>query len=303
MGEDTMTMIGENESTKLPPQQPVTPPDRPAEAPALGLYAILAIVAVLLILAAFIVRSANLAGLLLNLGTELAGAVVILILVERRLRPRDLQMLEAVAGSARRRLMILVSREARQMVTYARVLRGRLAVVAALPFYFERPTAESTLRAGAANGLLFLGRAGDGKTTLLHHLASETTVALERDPLHGAVPVVVALRRLDDREIIEQVFSELRKYSSIDEQTFRRLTATRLMCLFDGLDEVLDPPAVAAALAAFKKSFPATRLVVTSRSTLEPSVQEILQLQVATLPALSREESERLKDAYRRHYS
>src|SRR5215210_2439903 len=96
-----------NRPPALPAHQPVTPPETPVKPPSLALYAFLSGLSVLLIVAGFFATSEKLSGLLMNLATELLGAVI-LILVERRLRPQDIVFLQSATTSLQLRLLLLI---------------------------------------------------------------------------------------------------------------------------------------------------------------------------------------------------
>ena len=284
----------------LPAQQPVTPPETPVRLPSLTLYAVLIGLSVFLIAIGFAGVSDRVAGLLINVGTELLGAVIILILVERRLRPQDIVFLQSASTSLQLKLLLLLSRQARQLTAYARVLRARLDAVAALPVYLDRGALEEDVRAAARHGILVLARPGEGKTRLLHYIASKEAEALLRDPRRAKVPVVVGLDSVSRDDIAEHLFDEVRRYCSISAKTFRQLAAGRLLCLFDGLDEAADAHRVAADIAKFKQKYPAIEVVVTARGTLPMTIREQLDLDVMEMPRLSPQEQEKLIEAFRR---
>jgi hypothetical protein len=289
-----------NRPPALPAQQPVTPPETPVKLPSLALYAVLSGLSVLLIVGGFFASSDKLSGLLMNLATELLGAVIILILVERRLRPQDIVFLQSATTSLQLRLLLLISRQARQLTAYARVLRARIDAVAASPVYLDRGALEEDVRAAARRGILVLARPGEGKTRLLHYIASKEAEALLRDPRHAKVPIVIGLESVPRDDIAEHLFDEVRRYCSISAKTFRRLAEGRLLCLFDGLDEAADAHRVAADIAKFKQKYPAIEVVVTARGTLPMTVRQQLDLDVMEMPRLSPEEQERLVAAFRR---
>ncbi|HKR63335.1 MAG TPA: NACHT domain-containing protein, partial [Thermoanaerobaculia bacterium] len=273
--------------SQLPAQQPVTPPETPARPPSLALYGALTALSVALIVLAFLLGTGNWSSLLLNLATELLGAVIILILVERRLRPQDVVLLQSATTSLRLRLLLLTSRQARQLVAYARMLQTRLASVAIAPVYVERPEIEDDARAGAKHGILILGRFGEGKTTLLHHIAEKEANALLRDPKRAKVPVVLPLRTVSAGDVDEHVFGEMRRYCSLSAKTYRAVADDRLLCLFDGLDECADAHRLASDIAAFKSRHPRVEVLVTARANLPMSVRERLDLDVMEMPPLS----------------
>src|ERR1051325_9209107 len=123
---------------RLPPQPPAQPPPLPAvEPPSLLVYAGLVIAG----------------GVLISAGI---GAVIILIIVERRLRAAEV----TVIG---RRLLFVFSREARQLVSYATVLTDRITAISIRP-YMDRGAVEEQIleESGRGGGRSEEGRVGEG---------------------------------------------------------------------------------------------------------------------------------------------
>src|ERR1051325_1565109 len=142
---------------RLPPQPPAQPPPLPAvEPPSLLVYAGLVIAGGVLISAGIAASNERWAGLWLNLATELIGAVIILIIVERRLRAAEV----TVIG---RRLLFVFSREARQLVSYATVLTDRITAISIRP-YMDRGAVEEQIleESGRGGGRSEEGRVGEG---------------------------------------------------------------------------------------------------------------------------------------------
>src|SRR5437868_12625018 len=101
------------EIASLPSQPPISPPSLPAAPPSFSLYATLLLLAAIMITAAVVFGRADWAGLFVSLATNLIAAVIILLVIERRLRPSDAAALAALARIARGQVSLLFFRQAR----------------------------------------------------------------------------------------------------------------------------------------------------------------------------------------------
>src|ERR1044071_5143605 len=126
-----MSQLTEHAARGLGRQSDPEPPDYVApRPPTLVLYTILFAFALALVATAFLLDTEhlkeNLDGLLLNLATELLGAVLILLIVERRIRASEMRFLRALPGTTRETFSEWLSPEVRQVKTYARVFAAQL---------------------------------------------------------------------------------------------------------------------------------------------------------------------------------
>jgi hypothetical protein len=249
---------------RLPPQPPAQPPPLPAvEPPSLLVYAGLVIAGGVLISAGIAASNERWAGLWLNLATELIGAVIILIIVERRLRAAEV----TVIG---RRLLFVFSREARQLVSYATVLTDRITAISIRPYMDRGAVEEQILEESARGGVLVIGSGGAGKTTLLHQLALQTAAALIDRPRSAVIPVLLPMRFWSGENMERLVLRSVNRYARVSTRYLRNaLRSGRLLCLLDGFDEVARQQDAIRAIDKLRRSYPSVRIVATTRGDAE----------------------------------
>ncbi len=115
-----------------PPGYTAPPP------PSLLLYLGLLIFALVLLVVALGLGTQDWAGFLLNLSTEIIGAIIILLLVEHRLRSSDIQLLQSLPETTRYAVTDWILADTVVVRAYVRVLARRIES-AARPFYLPRP--------------------------------------------------------------------------------------------------------------------------------------------------------------------
>ncbi len=165
-------------------------PDKPAASSpsSIFLYLMLILFSTVLIFAAFSWSEPDWPSLMLNLSTEIIGAVIIILLVERRLRNQDILYLKGIQQGTRSALRLLFSHEMKEIKHYAEALSiGLLSVD--LRFYFPRPKAENS----KSMGIMISGAPGDGKSTVLHKVIQDQSLHIIKDPKHGKVPVLITV--------------------------------------------------------------------------------------------------------------
>jgi hypothetical protein len=229
------------------------------EPPSLLVYAGLLIAGGILIGLGFAAKDQTWAGLWLNLATELIGAVIILIIVERRLRAAEV----TVIG---RRLLFVFSREARQLVSYATVLTDRITAISIRPYMDRGTIEEQILEESAQGGVLVIGSGGVGKTTLLHQLAVMTATELIERPRSAVIPVLLPMRFWYGEELERLVLRSVNRYARVSPRYLRNaLKNGRLLCLLDSFDEVARPQEAVRAIDKLRRAYPAVRIVATTR--------------------------------------
>jgi hypothetical protein len=268
------------------PEPPDYTPPRP---PSLVLYAFLFAVALALAASAFFIDPQNLKqnadGLLINLATELLGAILVLLLVERRIRASEMRFLRALPGTTKQTFSEWLSTEVRQVKTYARVFAAQLDSVSP-PFYVPVSDLESEMDAGCARGFVLTGH--EGKSVQLQRLARR-----------ARVPVLVPVHKWQEGDAADVLRSTMQSYSNVSDRIFLRLlTAGRLMCLFDGLDDSVTPRETAERLRSFHEAYPSTPLIVSTKHTDESLLEDLPRIKMREL---SREEVERLVELRQRY--
>lgn len=261
--------------------------------PSLVLYASLLIFALILLVAAFTLKPADWAGFLINLSTEIVGAVIILILVERKFSTHELRRIRGLPATT---LFVFSSwfwRDSKELRAYAEIFSTQVKL-ASLPFYLSRPQIEAALAANRSDGLVLVGPSGIGKTTLLHYLVRLQVKEVLYKPRAARVPVLVPALMWSDSEVVEVLRATMQSFYPISDRVFNRLLRQgRLMCLFDGIDELLDPQTVVAKLKNFHRQYPRNPLIIASRPTSYEMFRE-LELERFDIPSLNEHDIQRL---------
>lgn len=290
--ESTISRLGRQPDPEPPPHVAATPPS-------LVSYACLLIFALLLMLLAFALKAADWPGFLLNLATEIIGAVIILILVERRLRDNELRFIQGIPGSTGSLLSTWFSGEVREVKDYVSVLSSRVQL-ASLPFYLSRPEVEAALEEKRSRGIVLIGVPGLGKTTLLHRLIRTQAKDVLKSPRKALVPVLVPVGRWNDGEIADVLRASVQDYYPIKERNFRRLLKRgRLLCVFDGVDELLNTTEIIEKLKGFRAEYPRNVLIISSRPLGYDAFEE-LGLERFEIPPLTEGELNKLIKLRRR---
>jgi hypothetical protein len=277
---------------RLGRQSDPEPPDyTPPRPPSLVLYAILFALAVALIASAFFIDSQNVDGLLINLATELLGAILILILVERRIRASEMRFLRALPGTTRETFSEWFSAEMRQVKTYARIFAAQLDSVSR-PYYLPVSDVESELLSNRAKGFVLVGQHGSGRSTQLHRLASRQLSEVLERPRKAHVPVLVPILKWESGDAADVLRTMMQSYSPVSDRVFRRLLkGGRLMCMFDGLDESPRLREVVEGLYRFHEAHPNAPLIISTRNAGEPFLEDLPRI---NMRELSREEVEQI---------
>lgn len=262
------------------------------QAPSLSLYIALVVIAGILILIAFSVQHPDWAGLSVNLATEIIGAVVILIIVDRRLRSSELQAIREYAESSSVRFASLFSPETRNTLLYAKALDIELQRIRPKP-YFERPGPDfESLLEKQPKGFLLCGDPGSGKSTLLQSIAIRQNENVIRRPQSERIPILFPMRLWTDGTLSDQIWKVARQYSKIKRERFYRwLESGRLVVILDGLDETPQPEVMLAKVKEFRARYPSISLVASCRSYFLSRATSFLDLQTVEVSNLTKDEA------------
>lgn len=268
----------------------VRPPEHlPSPAPSLVLYVVLLMSALALLAAALSLgqEQERWSGFLSNLATEIIGAVIILLLVEQRVRSSEMRFIRGLPKTTWGVILGLVSGEAAEEVrAYAGIFSAQLDR-SSPTFHLHRHGIEEELLARRSTGAVLVGRAGMGKTALMHELARVQAAEALKNPRKALVPVLVPARLWGDAEAADVLRQTMRKFYPLSDRTFERLlSGGRLLCLFDGIDEMRKPADAAERLKRFRALHPANGLFVSARPA-GSDVLESLGLEKIVLPPLT----------------
>jgi hypothetical protein len=232
-------------------------------------------------------------GFSLNLASEIVGAVVILVVVDRRLRARDIEAIHRAQASTRRGWSLMTSPQCREVCGFAGMLAMQLEKVKK-PYHLPRPWIEEMVDSVLEGGGVINGREGSGKTTLLHRAVLKRANDLMTDPRTGRVPVLVSGVRWEKGGAEDALFETMRSYYAVSGRVFRKLLAKgRILGVFDGIDESPDPAARFDAVRDFLQNHPGNRVVLSTRSPLDDRAKD-LGLKSVEVPVLNDEERKRV---------
>lgn len=270
-----------------PPEQVSAPP------PSLVLYVALIAIAAALLFASHASGGIDESGLFVNLASDIIGAVLILLLVEHRLRRRELSAIRHAPRTAGLYIAIAFSSRLREIVVYARVLAERLDAVAE-PHYLPRPALETALAERIETGAVLVGGASTGKSTLLQRLARKQAIEALRNPRSARVPVILAPRGWNQRTASEALFETMRSYCAVSAKTFWGLARRgRLLCVFDSVDEAFSPAARLEAIGEFRRTYPGNAVFLSTRPFPDGALEK-LGLPILDVPPLDPAEEARL---------
>jgi NACHT domain len=236
-----------------------------AHPPSLWLYGGLSLFALGLIVAAFKNRP-DWPGLFLNLATELFGAVIILLLVERRLRASEVHAVRALPRRAGVLVILFFSPRRRQLYQYTRTFLQRLDELVADKL--RRPEFDK-LHAKLTRGFVLFAGPGYGKTTWLQIAAADLAREHLNAPTRSRVPILFPLRRwLPDRSLEDALFEHINSFRRVSRRAFQSsLKRGELIGLLDGADEVWarHSPGFGSQFSDLRAHYPKVPWTVSSR--------------------------------------
>ncbi len=241
------------------PHPPISTPEL---FPSLRLYVVLFLFAIILIVVAFLINI-DVPGLALNLATEIIGAIIILIVVEQRIRSDELQGIQGYLTTV---LDVLNPRmwRYRGLRLYATILFEQLKAIEPQP-YVSRPQYEDLLRKHP-NGFILIGSPGVGKTVLMQRFAQSAARDLRDNPRISPIPVYVAMNTWHDRPFLDHVYDVMSSYHPISRKRFFHwLEQRKLLVIADGLDECRDMRIAIDELNQLCMRYTNLRLVMSSR--------------------------------------
>jgi hypothetical protein len=276
-----------------PPQHTSAPPP-----PSLLLYTSLLLFALILLVFAFGLDTYDWGGLLLNLATEIIGAIIILVLVERRLRSSDIHILQGLPEAARHVMVDWFSGDAKFITAYAIVLKDRVETVAR-PYYLHRPELEEKVLENVKGGLAIVGSPGSGKTTLVHFMVREQVENVLERPHEAHVPVLVSIPQWQEGTTVDVLRATLQSYYKVPDRTlYRLLKQGRLMCFFDDLDERFAIEEVIEKLVQFRQRYPKNPVILATRPLDRTVMEGLVHIDIPPLTPTEVRDLRRLRQRY-----
>jgi hypothetical protein len=275
----------------LPEQRqsdPTPPSSIEAANPSLSLYAVLLGLALMMIAIAFLIKPPDWPALFLNLATEVIGAIILLIVVDRRIRQSDIRLIQGLSGRAQSRFRDLFWPDTSFVARYSAIFSAQLDAVRPHP-YFRRVSLDR-IECRYTTGFVLAGDAGMGKTATLQDIALRVARVAIKTPSNAPVPVLLPMHRWLPNDLVNSITETLNSYSKISKRTVHRLIATdRLVVLADGVDESPNHDIFKTELELFRQRFPRIQVIVSSRPYLGFSIDG---LPVISIEPLTHEESE-----------
>lgn len=269
------------------------------QSPSLILYLSLSAFAAFLVIAGFNIAAENWAGLVLNLATEIIGAVLILIVVDRRLRRDELRAIQKYAETSSTRVSSIFIPDVRRSVAYAKSLSFELKRIQP-KVYFARREYDDLLERYSGDILLH-GLGGCGKSTLLQSLALKQAELVKQKP-QSQLPILLPMRqcsflteKVNREEITNQVWETFRGFSRLRQRKFHSwLHSGRFIVMLDGLDEVprSSSQMMLMEIKRFKDMYPDIRVLASCRSNFLDDATPILGFPTIELSSLSNAEAD-----------
>ena len=271
------------------PQPEPTPPAQGGQSPSLWLYLILLIVSGGFVLAAFrLHQGADWAGLLLNLASDLIVTVIILVVIDRRLRSQELATLKRLPVITKSRFVWLVSPTRRLGQRYACSLLIALEPLIAGKIELQGfPALEDKVR----KGFVLRAGQGEGKTTWTQFAAANLSRKYIGYNSEGRVPILISLMRwLPDRSLHDALHESFASYAPCGRRMFNRLLKSgAVVVLLDGYDKLWKREvSFIDQLNELRSEFPTIAWTVISRAdkTVPPELGESERLAPPTAEEL-----------------
>lgn len=235
--------------------------------PSLWLYAAIVFIAVSFIGTAFALRGdQDWPGLLLNVGSGLIGSVVVIVVVDKRLRASELSALRSFHSRTGFNLRVLLSPTLQIAKAYSQSLL--LELQPQLLNTVERPTL-ATLTSKIESGFMLLGEPKFGKTVWMRQMATQYARHFLDGRKGARIIILVRLGfKTQDETLPDAIANEVKGRTRCTSDQIERLIRSGLVIFFlDGYDEIPEQLKAnfVADLAAFRSRHPICPVTVSSR--------------------------------------
>lgn len=218
----------------LPPPAPLPPP--------IWLYIILSGLSVLGIAVAFrILGKPDWPSLLMNLSSGLITSVLLLIVVDQRIRQSEIRAVLALPTRASLSIRSLISPQFRLRYYYAKNHLAALDVELTRSRVIERATLRD-IEASILRGVNLVASAGMGKTTTLQVVAAKNARRMLQGDTSAPLVILFSLRHWrTDRSLLAEVIEHIAAFIQKSPSQARKLLTSRpTVILLDALDEIAD---------------------------------------------------------------
>lgn len=233
-------------------------------------------------------------GLLVNLGSSLISAVVLLILIDRRLRRSEISAL--LSMPSRVGLLIALTMVPRKRSMYKFNL---LQLDALDPLTRTKVVSKSLDELAQQDGsFVLLGPPGTGKTTLLQMLCALRAREHQAD-YHRAVPILFAARRwLPDRTLDRAILEYVRGFYPVTDTRLAKCFAKDpIIMMIDGADEIFrvgKPDRLRTEVERLRRLYPRITWIVGSRPDHPTPVADVPTINIEPLS------SKEIQEVFRR---
>lgn len=201
--------------------------------------------------------------LALNLAADILGALLILMVVERRFRPEDL---EAVTDATPTGLRYLLRPNARRLFRYATALQARISFISSEAA--DRNEVAPSLLGAHPSGCVLIDDTDTHAREMMLSLAHRLAHSLAADPEHAPVPVWVPMRLHVRASLQGNVWFEgFRKFDRaltrfrVDEM----LAAREVVAFLDCVDNSPKAAQVSTEIRSLRTKFPRVIVIASSR--------------------------------------
>lgn len=269
----------------------------PAQHPSMQLYGVITVVATLFVVVAFVIKGEpDWPGLFLNIASGLISALVVLVVIERRLRQSDLRVLRQVPVKAQMSVLRLFSRSVRAArkydIAYLKALDPLLSTHIEIPQFTQ-------LEPSLLSGCNLFGPPGTGKTTWMQSVAAKHAQEFLESNGKAKVVILFPLRRWRQNETFEEaVIEHIVSFAACSKGAARAVLINQVSTiLLDGYDEILPPDRCLfqSECEKLKAKYPKVDVSVSSRPEASTPLPDAPVIQ---MPKLSDEQINKVRSAH-----
>ena len=274
-------------NTNFARQEDPVPLSEKRQAPSLILYTLLFLIALGLITGTFLADQPDWPGLLINLATEITGAVILLLVIDRNYRMDEISELKSKTGDLLTTIKFLFSPDLRLLIKYSKSI-GEGIIKIRPDMYVNRPELEEEGLKKLKSGFYLYGQSGSGKTTLLQNIILAQIKKFLNDPKNEVIPVLIPVKHIDGKELLIEIFEEINLFRHTNSNRVKRLIEKgKIILVFDGLYKASNPDELHHQIRAFSFTHQNCPIVISARQ----EVTEPINNQAVYIPELSTSES------------